>query len=110
MCGLFIDTNTNIITRKQIFFIMDCKQKLCHSILKDGHNLFILGQAGSGKTFTVRTIVNALKTSNNISLTCYTGIACLQYKGVCPSMTLHKFAGLEDGRNSKEKVVQLHQQ
>ena len=70
-------------------------------------NVAIFGQAGTGKTFTIKTIVEKLKNEEkNVSLTCYTGIACLNYIGLTP-MTLHKFAGLEDGRHSKEKLVHL---
>lgn len=46
------------------------------------------------------------KAGKNVSLTCYTGIACLQYEVLKPR-TLHKFATLEDGRHPDAKVLHL---
>ena len=44
-----------------------------------------------------------MHSGQTMSLTCYIGIACLQYQGIDP-FTLHKCAGLEDGRrNNKSK-------
>ena len=40
----------------------------------------------------------------HVSLTCYTGIACLQYQGACAT-ALNKFAGLEVGRHGNEEAV-----
>ena len=39
-------------------------------------------------------------------LTCYTGIACTQYGGL-NATTLHKFAGLGDGRYSDDELLNL---
>ena len=75
----------------------------------NGHNLVLTGQAGTGKTFTIKQCVNKLRQSGkNLALTCYTGIACLQYEGLKP-MTLHKLAGLEDGRHPDSKLLHLLQ-
>lgn len=61
----------------------------------------ILGQAATGKTLTLRKVVDNVKTKN-VTLTCYTCIDRLQYKSFHP-MTLHNIAGLEDRRHSKKK-------
>lgn len=48
----------------------------------------------------MKNIVIRLRQQGKIvALTCYTGIACLQYKGL-GAVTLHKFSGLEDGRHT----------
>jgi ATP-dependent DNA helicase PIF1 len=85
---------------------MDANQELCYEYIQKGHNLCILGQAGTGKTFTIKNVLNKLSTVKKISLTCYTGIAGLQYKDYRP-MTLHSFVGMEDGRHSKENLAHL---
>ena len=42
----------------------------------------------------------------NVALTCYTGIVCLQYPGMSPT-TSHKFAGFEKGRHVNESLLHL---
>ncbi|KAH3847066.1 uncharacterized protein LOC127872120 [Dreissena polymorpha] len=84
---------------------MDTDQKLCCSLIKKEHYVGIFWQVGTGNTFTIKAIVEKLKKEGqNVSLNCYTGIACLNYTRLKP-LTLHTFAGLEDGRHSKEKLV-----
>ena len=86
---------------------MDSDQKTCLNIVSSGHNLLLLGQAGTGKTYTIKECVRHLRDNGkNVALTCYTGIACLQYKLLNP-MTLHKFAGLEDGRHQNDTLLNL---
>ena len=86
---------------------MDTDQRTAWNAIMTGHNLVLTGQAGTGKTFTIKHCVNELrKNGKNVALTCYTGIACLQYEGLKP-MTLHKFAGLEDGRHPDAKLLHL---
>lgn len=58
---------------------MDSDQEKCVNIAENDHNILITGQAGTGKTFTVKNIVQRLRQQGKIvALTCYTGIACLQ--------------------------------
>ena len=86
---------------------MDADQLAAHDAKMNCHNLVLTGQAGTRKTFTIKLCVNALRNSGqNVALTCYTGIACLQYEGLKP-MTLHTFAGLEDGRHPDSKLLHL---
>ena len=42
----------------------------------------------------------------NVFLTCYTGISCTKYGGL-NATTLHKFAGLGDGRYSDDELLHL---
>ena len=86
---------------------MDADQTAALNAIMSGHNLVLTGQAGTGKTFTIKQCGNELrKMKTSVALTCYTGIACLQYEGLKP-MTLHKFAGLEDGRHPDVKLLHL---
>jgi Cdc6-like AAA superfamily ATPase len=70
---------------------MDTQQEKAVNFIKQGHNLVITGQGGTGKTHLIKCIAK----ERNIQVTCYTGMACQQYLTAC---TLHKFAGLEDGK------------
>lgn len=57
----------------------------------------------------MKNIVQRLRQQGKIvALTCYTGIACLQYKGL-GAVTLHKFSGLEDGRHADADLYHLVQ-
>lgn len=73
-----------------------------------GHNLYIGGSAGTGKTFLVTKIVEKLRNDHKVVyLTCTTGIACSAYSPSLHSMTIHRFCGMEDGRYSTEEIKTL---
>ena len=58
-----------------------------------GHNIFISGQAGVGKTFLLSSIVKALEErGRKVATTASTGIATTQLKG---GVTLHSWAGIK---------------
>jgi Cdc6-like AAA superfamily ATPase len=40
---------------------MDKDQQKCVEIAENGHNLLITGQAGTGKTYTAKNLVKALR-------------------------------------------------
>lgn len=62
---------------------MDSNQQKCVNNAENGHNLLIAGQAGTGKTNTVKNIAKRLKQQGNIvALNCHTDNACSQYKGL----------------------------
>ncbi len=61
------------------------------SILKMGHNVFLTGAAGSGKTHTLRNFISFLTESNiSVAITASTGIAATHLGG----MTIHAWSGL----------------
>ena len=66
-----------------------------------GHNILILGAAGTGKSFLVKKLFNTLKTKKTTQLTASTGIAASNIEGV----TIHKFMGLLDGRYHNEEIT-----
>ena len=52
-------------------------------IVKEGHNVYIGGQAGCGKSFVVQEIFRwATALEKNVWLTCTTGIACSVFPNV----------------------------
>ena len=66
-------------------------QKEALDILKMGHNVFLTGPPGSGKTFLLNKYVDYLKKHNRaVAITASTGIAATHMNGV----TIHSWSGL----------------
>ncbi|MCX6703627.1 MAG: AAA family ATPase [Candidatus Zambryskibacteria bacterium] len=66
-------------------------QKDALDILKMGHNVFLTGAAGSGKTFVLNQYISYLKQSGvEVAITASTGIASTHING----MTIHAWSGL----------------
>ncbi len=60
-------------------------------ILKMGHNVYLTGAAGSGKTYVLNKYIEYLKKQNiDVGITASTGIAATHMGGV----TIHSFTGL----------------
>ena len=83
---------------------MNAKQLEALNIVKMNRNLFLTGSAGTGKSFTIKSIVNYFDI-NNISygLTALTGCAAVLING----QTIHSFLGLGISRNLKEIIKNL---
>ncbi len=68
---------------------MDQNQAL--DILKMGHNVFLTGSPGSGKTFLLNRYIDYLKKHNKaVAITASTGIAATHMNGI----TLHSWSGI----------------
>jgi len=73
-------------------------QKEALDILKLGYNVYLTGQAGSGKTFLLNKYISYLKENRvNVAITASTGIAATHINGV----TIHSWSGL----GIKEKLT-----
>lgn len=72
----------------------------------EGHNLLVLGQSGTGKSFLIKEIKNELvKRNKTVKLTASTEIASLNIGG----QTIHSWSGIADGRYSNDEIVdKLH--
>lgn len=74
-----------------LFFWKIMQQHQALDILKSGHNVFLTGQAGSGKTYTLLQYINYLRTHEIcVAITASTGIAATHLNG----MTIHAWAGI----------------
>ena len=63
--------------------ILNAEQKQALDIIKQGHNLYIGGQAGCGKSYLVEQIADwAASAGKTCAVTCTTGIACSNYSSV----------------------------
>ncbi len=68
----------------------------------NGHNVFLSGSGGTGKTFTVKKLVEFLTVCKNVAVTCTTDMACGLYDD---ALTLHSFVGLKSSRMDVDAVV-----
>lgn len=67
------------------------KQATALDILKMGHNVFLTGPAGSGKTFLLNQYIGYLKSKNiGVAVTASTGIAATHMNG----QTIHSWSGM----------------
>ncbi|XP_056022043.1 ATP-dependent DNA helicase PIF1-like [Ostrea edulis] len=74
-------------------------QEIAFNLAIDGHNVFIGGQAGTGKTFLIGEVYrHFLKKGINVSCVCTTGIACTNLPEWTNARTIHSWAGIDDGR------------
>ncbi len=86
------------------------KQAEALDILKLGHNVYLTGAAGAGKTYVLNQFISYLKESGiNVGVTASTGIAATHMNG----MTIHAWAGLgvadSLGEINMEKLLQKSQ-
>ncbi|MEY3197884.1 MAG: ATP-dependent RecD-like helicase [Candidatus Parcubacteria bacterium] len=66
-------------------------QPLSLALLKSGRNIFLTGQAGSGKTYVINQYVRRLWSCGiEVAITASTGIAATHIGGV----TIHSWSGI----------------
>ena len=74
-------------------------QKIGFDLCKEGHNLFITGVAGTGKSWLLKHIIKYFKTINTeVSVMAPTGIAAVNVGGC----TLHSFCGIGIPKGPKD--------
>jgi ATP-dependent DNA helicase PIF1 len=72
------------------------------NILKMGHNVFLTGQAGSGKTYLLNRYIEYLKQRNvPVAITASTGIAATHMDG----MTIHSWSGIGINNSMTAKEI-----
>lgn len=78
------------------------EQQEALEILKKGANVFLTGEAGTGKSYTISKFVEHLKEERlNFAITATTGIAASQIGGI----TIHSFSGIGIKKNLTEDQV-----
>ena len=72
---------------------MNPEQKQAIDMALKGHNMLLLGAAGTGKSYVINEIYKQLSEKGiNVKITCSTGIACQVY-GSTKACTVHQFLG-----------------
>lgn len=80
---------------------LNTKQALAVSQTMDGENILITGPAGTGKSFTIKYIIELLKANNkNVGLTATTGTAAFIIGG----QTIHSFMGMGIGEDTTANI------
>ena len=75
------------------YFILERQRAL--ALLERGHNVVLHGPPGSGKTSTVRFLVQAV--NKRVAVTAATGIAVLSLRKLgLDASTIHRFTGTVD--------------
>lgn len=78
-------------------------QKEAFEILKKGHNVYLTGAAGSGKTYLLNAYIHFLKSRGiSVGVTASTGIAATHMEGI----TIHSWAGMGILRTATNPQIQ----
>ncbi len=78
------------------------KQEDALNILKMGHNVFLTGPAGSGKTFLLNEYISFLKKKDiDVAITASTGIAATHLNG----RTIHSWCGMGINKSLSDKQI-----
>lgn len=79
-------------------------QREALSILKTGHNVFLTGAAGSGKTYLLNEFIRFLRDRKiNVGITASTGIAATHMGG----FTIHSWAGIGIKRYLSDEEIKI---
>ena len=83
---------------------IDSDQRKAIEYAKEGHSFFLTGAGGTGKSFVIRSILEALKSlGKDVALTAMTGCAALLLgRG---ARTLHSWAGIGLGKEPVDLLV-----
>ena len=72
---------------------MNADQLAAMNYARDGHCIFICGQAGTGKSFTLYAIFKHLQgMGKRCAMTCSTGVACTHFSNDVGATTIHRYA------------------
>ena len=77
-------------------------------MVNSGHNVFITGQAGTGKSFLVKNIFrNFIQRAISCEIVCSSGVAGTVYNDLgAPISTVHAFYGLETADLPCKQVIE----
>ena len=86
---------------KKKTIVLSEKQNLCLKMMKEGENLFLTGQAGTGKSMVISTFVRLYQHHKIIAVTATTGTAAVLLNGT----TLFSYLGIGLGTASADLLI-----
>lgn len=86
---------------KKKTIVLSEKQNLCLKMMKEGQNLFLTGQAGTGKSMVISTFVRLYQHQKIIAVTATTGTAAVLLNGT----TLFSYLGIGLGTASADLLI-----
>jgi ATP-dependent DNA helicase PIF1 len=85
---------------------LSMEQQYAKDLFEAGHNLFITGPAGTGKTTLVMELLNSAKRRmKNMQCTAMTGCAAILLPKSANARTIHSWSGVKIDKGPPEKVV-----
>jgi len=83
------------------------QQRLMVDLVLSGHNVYLGGIAGSGKTHVANRCLRMLMDRNlKVACTCTTGLACTLFDEDLDAKTLHSFSGIGTCVGTKEHILE----
>jgi ATP-dependent DNA helicase PIF1 len=84
------------------------KQLLAFDVMKNGHNVFLTGPGGSGKSYLQKIFIDWFEETNTyindeIHVTSTTGLSALLINGI----TIHRFFGIGTGEKEASEYIKL---
>ena len=90
-----------MIQHKRATTMLNAKQKVAVEQTMNGENILITGPAGTGKSFTIKYIIELLRDEKkNVGLTATTGTAAFIIGG----QTIHSFMGMGIGEETLQEI------
>lgn len=80
---------------------MNEKQQFAYDVLQAGHNVFLTGSAGTGKSYVINKFKENYEKRNELAITSTTGISALLIGG----RTLHSWAGIGLGEDEEDILL-----
>lgn len=97
-------TNLTNLTNSTNLINLSNEQEDVLELFKQGHNIFITGPGGSGKTFLIKQIYNWCNENHkNIQVCALTGCAAVLLN--CNARTIHSWSGIGIGNKNIESVI-----
>ena len=87
--------------KKKKIIVLSEKQKQCLQMMKEGKNIFLTGQAGTGKSLVISSFVKEYENKKIIAVTATTGTAAVLLNGT----TLFSYLGIGLGNVAPDLLI-----